>query len=84
MQKLLYLLSVTSLFSLDVYQTPPFHACLMISYIGTHIFRISFDSPDIKPFATMTIFKFHSSNSFCVMAICIIVLIFLFELICCL
>lgn len=37
MQKLLYLLSVTSLFSLDVYQTPPFHACLMISYIGTHI-----------------------------------------------
>lgn len=57
MQKLLYLLSVTSLFSLDVYQTPPFHACLMISYIGTHIFRISFDSPDIKPFATMTIFK---------------------------
>ena len=36
MQKLLYLLSVTSLFSLDVYQTPPFHACLMISYIGTH------------------------------------------------
>lgn len=44
MQKLLYLLSVTSLFSLDVYQTPPFHACLMISYIGTHIFRISFDA----------------------------------------
>lgn len=64
MQKLLYLLSVISLFSLDVYQTPPFHACLMISYIGTHIFRISFDSPDIKPFATMTIFKFHSSTPF--------------------